>query len=279
MDRTRENYEELLTARALGALTEAEVAELEAAIDGDAELRATAREMDEAATLLALSVEPITPPAAVRNNILGSIRIGTAAPRRIEPATEKVAENVVEFPGRAAGRRRDWRTQFVGIAAVLIIAVLGVAVWMINRRANESAADNARLNQRLQQVEQDLNRERELRAMLASPDANLVALNGTNVTPAANAKFIYDRRTGRGMLMADKLPVPPAGKAYQLWYIVDGRPPIPAEVFKPDAGGHGEMKTMVPPESRGKATLAVTLENEGGAASPQGQMYLKGDAS
>jgi hypothetical protein len=81
------------------------------------------------------------------------------------------------------------------------------------------------------------------------------------------------------MLTAADLPPAPAGKAYQLWFIAEGKPPMPGSVFQPDARGHAEMHENIPPEGRTAAVFAVTLEPEGGTSAPTGEMYLKGSAS
>jgi anti-sigma-K factor RskA len=95
----------------------------------------------------------------------------------------------------------------------------------------------------------------------------------------ARARLTFDERTGRAMFMAADLPPAPAGKAYQLWFIAEGKPPMPGSVFQTDASGHAEMHDIVPPEGRHAAIFAVTLEPAGGTSTPTGEMYLKSSAS
>lgn len=273
MELTRENLEEMLAARALGALTDPEASQLETALAGDAELRALAVEMDEAAAMLAYAAEPIPPPPSVRERILSSTRIRTAVPRRVESAADGTPENVVAFPVRDADRPSLWRNRIAAIAAVLVIG-FAVITFIQLRRAADAASDLLKSNQRVQELEREVTHQRELRDLLASPDSSLVAMNGTEETPAANAKIVYDRKTGQALLVADKLPEAPPGKAYQLWFIVDGKP-IPSQVFKPGLDGRGEMRMQVPPEGRSNAIFAVTLEKEAGVLAPEGKIFLK----
>jgi anti-sigma-K factor RskA len=123
-----------------------------------------------------------------------------------------------------------------------------------------------------------LAREREEKAMLASPQALSMMLAGTNMAPQARAKLTFDRGTGRAMLFADGLPPAPAGKAYQLWFIA-GTHVMPGGVFKPDAQGRAVAHDQVPAEARGSAVFAVTLEPQGGVPAPTGEKYLLSAAS
>jgi hypothetical protein len=277
MELTRENYEELLAARALGALPDDDVRELEAAEAADDALRELGVELNDAAALLAYSVDPIEPPAALRSRILDSTRIRTAAPRRVESAATAGLgrpENVVPFPRRPSSNRAVWAKRIAVIAAMLLVVVFAGAILQQMRRAGEAAQALVQSNQRVQDLERQLNDERELREMLSDPNSSMMPLNSTGEAQAANAKFIYNRSTGRGMLLAEKMPMPPAGMAYQLWFIVDGKP-IPSQTFKPRNNGQGEMHTQMPVAGMDKATLAVTMEKETGVAQPEGKMYLK----
>jgi anti-sigma-K factor RskA len=106
-----------------------------------------------------------------------------------------------------------------------------------------------------------------------------MTLAGTEMATRARAKFVYDRKTGKAMLMADDLPPAPAGKAYQLWFIADGKPPMPGHVFNTNAAGHAEMRDQMPEEAMGATVFAVTLEPSNGVNAPTGPKYLLGAAS
>jgi hypothetical protein len=272
MDLTREQQEELLAGRALDALNSVELRKIETVMAGDAELLQLDAELDDAAATLALLAEPVPPPAALRERILASTRIRTAMPRRVESAGDG-SENVVNFPGKQRSQTTEWLKRGLAIAAMLLLVVSAGTIIRQVRRASEAASQLVRSNEKVQDLERQLTHEREIRDLLSNPNANVISLNGTAEMPTANAKFIFDRNTGKGMLLADKLPAAPAGQAYQLWFIVDGKP-IPSQVFKTRENGQGEMNAQVPPEGRAKATFAVTMEKESGAQQPEGKMYL-----
>jgi anti-sigma-K factor RskA len=114
--------------------------------------------------------------------------------------------------------------------------------------------------------------------LFTTPDARVTVLAGLDAAPRARATLAYDRRTGRTQLYTYNLPPAPVGKAYQLWFIADGRP-LPGKVFKTDAQGHASLRDQAPANLSDATVFAVTLEPEGGVSAPTGSMYLKGNAS
>ena len=123
-------------------------------------------------------------------------------------------------------------------------------------------------------------RERQMRdELIAAPDARVTELEGTSVAPQAHARFAYNRRTGRAMLFAYDLPPAPAGKAYQLWFISDGKPPLPGGTFTPDTKGRAMINEQVPDAGRNASAFSITLEPQPSASAPTGEKYLSSSAS
>ena len=89
-------------------------------------------------------------------------------------------------------------------------------------------------------------------------------LKGIDLGAGATASLAYDQN-GHAMLMANKLPNPPQGKAYQLWFIVGNKPPMPGKTFSPDNTGTGILKDQMPREALDSAIFAITMEPEGGS--------------
>jgi anti-sigma-K factor RskA len=105
----------------------------------------------------------------------------------------------------------------------------------------------------------------------------MTELKGTEFGAGAIAKLVYDNN-GRAMLMADKLPAAPEGKAYQLWFIVGNNPPMPGKTFVPDSEGKGVLKDQMPQAALNSAVFAITLEPAGGLPAPTGKIYLSSSA-
>jgi anti-sigma-K factor RskA len=87
---------------------------------------------------------------------------------------------------------------------------------------------------------------------------------------------LFDPEAGRGYLWVHALPPDPAGKDYQLWAIIDGKP-VSAGVFSVGTDGTALVPLAgVGPEHKVGA-FAVTLEPAGGVLEPTlSEMVLMG---
>jgi anti-sigma-K factor RskA len=239
-----DDYKEMIPAHALSALDTAEERALNEHLAGCAECRRDLAEWEATAASLALSVDPVEPSPKVRRKLLTQIQ------------SEKSVSNV--FPLRSP-QRNLWNSlgSLGQIAAVLIFAALIISVvvlWQQNRT---------------------LRQQNEVYQLLTAPGTRVAQLSGTAQASGATAKFAYDAN-GRALLIADGLPAAPAGKEYQLWYIVNNKP-VPGKTFAPDNSGRGLMKDQVPEAARKSAVFAITLEPTGGVAVPTGAIYLRGE--
>ncbi len=101
-----------------------------------------------------------------------------------------------------------------------------------------------------------------------------VALNGLEAAPDAAAKIFWMKNTGEVYVDPTNLPEAPAGKQYQLWAIVDGKPVDAGMILTTKKGNDYRIQKM---KSFGKAeAFAITLEKEGGNPTPMGDMYVMG---
>jgi anti-sigma-K factor RskA len=70
------------------------------------------------------------------------------------------------------------------------------------------------------------------------------------------------------LLIASNLPPAPAGKAYEMWIVPKGAPPIPAGLFNSDPQGVATHVWSQPVNLASAAAVAVTLEAAGGVPAP-----------
>jgi anti-sigma-K factor RskA len=269
-------YEELLTLEALGALGASEKPALDEHLGTCSACRAELAELRDAAGLLAHASTPAEPRAEVRARILDEIR------KDAKPASER-SSTVVPFRPRTAAS--PWSSLMRVAAAIAFIALL-VGVVVLWRRDARSQQEIARLSQQLNQQQEELARDRdaltrqgEALALFNMPGMKKMDLAGTQTAAAARATFVYDRDTGRAMLMTAGLPAAPPGMAYEVWFIPKGHSPMPGKTFTVDASGHAMMMDQVPMEARDNAVVAITLEPTGGSPSPTGSIYLSSPAS
>jgi anti-sigma-K factor RskA len=287
----------MIAAHALSSLEAAEARELETHLATCAECRAELDSWQDIAASLVYAAPLAEPSPELRSRILASVRAEDSAMQNLNPATgdgkvkgreslsSRTESNVVPFE-KPARRTRSTASTILAIAASLAFVAVALSLILLWTRYNAMRQEMTQLTDKLGRAQQELSRERETLArerqakeLITAPEARITALAGTELATRARAKFVYDRETGRAMLMADDLPPAPAGKAYQLWFIAEGKPPMPGRVFNTDAAGHAEMAEQLPEEARGANVFAVTLEPSGGVPAPTGAKYLLGTAS
>ncbi|HEV2799728.1 MAG TPA: anti-sigma factor [Pyrinomonadaceae bacterium] len=294
-----EEYKELIALEALDALERGadEQRALEAHLASCADCRAELRALSEAAASLAyVASTPEAPAPELRARILAAVKShpqDTPHGRHTKDGNSGGASGVSSSLSSGVSspeefeRRREAREVRVGrrllmfgsVAASIAVAALLVALAVLWQRNNQLRTELTRLSETVNRTQEELARTRADRELLAAPGAHTATLAGTKAAERARARLTFDAQTGRAMLMAADLPPAPAGKAYQLWFIAEGKPPMPGSVFRPDANGHAEMHETIPPEGRNASVFAVTLEPAGGVSAPTGEMYLKSSAS
>lgn len=110
-------------------------------------------------------------------------------------------------------------------------------------------------------------------AMIMKPGTKMVHLKGMGLSPESKGMVIWNTQDKQVYINSASLPMPPEGKQYQLWALVNGKP-VDAGVFNVREGSFvmQQMKDM--PEAQ---AFAVTLENAGGSEKPTMEaMYLMG---
>ena len=269
-----------MAAQALGALEAGESRSLENHLAECVECRTLSAKLDDTAAALAYSVEDGEPSPGVRARILEKITAETRTTGTPETGVsqQSAPSNVVPL---TKPTRSFFRTvlKYGAIAASIILAALIIATVLLWRQNQRMKIEIAELNENANRSQQELARERELVEAVTGPDATFLRLAGTDAAPRARARLAYDQYTGRAVLFAYDLPPAPPGKAYQLWFISEGRPPMPGRVFTTDAAGRAVMRDEVPASGRDAKIFAVTLEPEGGVQLPTGEKYLITPAS
>jgi anti-sigma-K factor RskA len=242
-----EDYKEMIPARALTALDAAEERALNEHLENCDECRKELEEWQATAATLAVVADPVEPSPKVRERILSEVR------------KELTTPEVIPFRSTS---RNIWRSfgSLGAMAAVVLITALIVGLVVLWR---ENAAIKDELAQKRQFVE-----------LATTPGAKVNELKGVDLGAGATATLAYDK-TGHAMLIADKLPSVPRGKAYQLWFIVGKNPPMPGKTFSPDSAGKGVLRDQMPTEVLDSVIFAITVEPERGSSAPTGPIYLR----
>ena len=244
-----EKYEDLIALEALEALDDAGRRELEQHLPTCAACRAARDETREAAALIGLASEPVTPPAHVRSRVMREIRPAPAA--------------------------RQW---WLPAAAVFLLVVAGISQLQVRKtrkdleRTSASVAELTRQNLEARQREAEL--ERKIDALTT---AKAFVLTGQEIAPSATARVFVNERERTALVFFQNLPSSPDDKSYQLWVIRADQPaPQSVGVFQVGPDGRATLGlTNLPVETEIKA-FALTLEPRGGVPSPTGAKYLVG---
>jgi anti-sigma-K factor RskA len=248
-----EQFAEDLALYALGSLAGAEKQAVEQHLASCAACRRELEQLRGDAALLALSATGPAPPARSRE------RFGAALATEPHPRTVR--------------RRRSF-FELVPILAAAVLILIAILLWRENvqvRRRLDYARNTFEQNRR------ESEQERELLALLRDPGAAHITLTAANQPPHPYANAVYDSRSGRLVFLAGSMAPLPAGKTYELWLIPkDGKAPMPAGLFKPDERGNAMVMNPPLPAGVEAKAFAVTIEPEGGRATPTMPIQMMG---
>ena len=273
-DMTCAEAAELAPAFVLGALGAAESDAVRRHLAECPELHAEMAELHSVVPALFEAVEPVAPPAGLKDRILAAAAADLAArhaaaaqPAAGQPATAPVAAQPrpVEVPRRGTDfgsvfRRPIWSA--VAIAAALAVVALGV--W------------NVQLRDQLTGLEAYRNDVVKVLDAAAQPGAQLAVL--TDPTggggPSGLAAVAADGSVA--MVMRDLKPTT-GTQVYEAWLI--GADQVPVAIGGFEVGGSGTASFVTTHAAMGKGVVvALTLEPQPGATAPTPPILAVGTA-
>jgi anti-sigma-K factor RskA len=244
---THEEIQQLAALDAISAASPEETAELRRHLQTCSDCRRAADEINEAAALIALSVDPVTPPPQVKQNVLNGAAAGFSRPAPV--------------------------TWWLSAAAAVLLVLWGWnAMQLRNAREEERA-----LRDEVTRLESDREKLSATIAALSGASTRTIRLAGQAVAPAASANVFLDPAQRRAFVFLHGLPANAGDKSYQLWIIrADQVAPQSAGVFNVDVGGNASLIVQNLPVDTTIKAIAVTLEPRGGVPAPTGEKYLVG---
>jgi hypothetical protein len=234
---------ELLALEAVGALSDAERAELDAAIEDRPDLRDELESLRAAALTMADAVsEP--PPPALRGRVLDAITTvpqEPALPSPATPAPEPVApEPVAPVVPITAARRHRWVRW--GAAAVAAAAV-AIGVLVVSPFGGDDAGDH-------------------IADVLGDPDARTIELTGE----LTGLRLVHSSSADATVLEGVGVTAPEGTNVFELWRLRDSAPEPIVREFRPDDDGRVEV--LIEGLDPGDDGFAVTEEPNGGSDNP-----------
>lgn len=269
----------LIPFYAVGILDPIEMELLRKHLDGGCSVcQAELSEFESLAGDLAMALEPVAPPARVRERLMRRIaddgpHLTLGKDRASVIQTPNPANDAMQI-SRSSSSGGDW---FRSMATAAVAAALAYFAASTAFQGHQTL-----LQKRLVQVESQLTEMQttqktteQMITLPRSPAMQVVTLQGTPDAPGAKADLFYDRARGVWYLYTTGLKPPGEKRAYELWFIA-GETKTRAGVFDVTPEGEGSLIAAVPPDL-GRITLAaVSDEPAGGSMQPTGKIRLAG---
>jgi anti-sigma-K factor RskA len=205
---------------------------------------------------------------ALRERVLAAVATETQEPPRRDRQV-----GIVQQP------RRPMRAFLPLAAAAVLVLAIGALALRLDLSRRELAGDLSRvqiLNVELQEQVKRFGAQTDLAlAILTASDMREIPLQGRESAVAAAARAYWSPARGL-LIVADRLPAPPAGRIYQVW-IIEGGQPVSAGLLDEEPGNRGMLIVTPPrPGTGASVTVAVTDEPPGGLPAPSGTIRLAG---
>lgn len=261
----------------LGALSAEESAEVRAMVLKYPELQ------DELNVLEAdmLEVAEFEVPETLNTSILdGALdRINNSESKKEEAKVIPIKKEIEKDIVKVSNDKTSFFKPLAIAASLLLLLSLGMNYSLFKQNLNRQS-QLADFNNKVEQLIED-NQNNTLKAselskqlqVLADASTSKVTLNGIEGKESALAVVFWNNKTKQTFVSVDNLPEPPKGMQYQLWALFDGVP-IDAGVFDVKEASQIQIAKNI----ENAQTFAVTLEEEGGKASPNlEQLYVIGN--
>jgi anti-sigma-K factor RskA len=299
MSEQRRITSEDLALFAMQLLSKEEAAEVAAYVAQSADARRELAEIQGDLAVYAHTVDLHSPPALVRERLMKQVaREKKAVPIDRPVVTETRTAEAPVPPGAiftesgalvpsylteeiepkrgAMGKVLPW----VGWA---LAAGLAVTTGMLYRErgAIREAMRGAMTTQAntIDRLTADVAAARQVTDTMTDSTAMRVTLTKGKTAPAPQGRATYVASKGTLVFLASNLEPLQPGKTYELWLIpaAAGGSPIPAGTFRPDERGNASV--IMPPLPKGVEAKAfgVTVEDEGGSATPTQPIILAGE--
>ncbi len=114
-------------------------------------------------------------------------------------------------------------------------------------------------------------------AAIRTPGTKTIVLESVGKVPDIQAIVFWDAANQKVFVDAASLPEPPEGKVYQLWWMSSLDPLTPFDAGTLDGYKENDQKVFAAKSAGEAVAFAITLEPEGGSATPTlAELYVLG---
>jgi anti-sigma-K factor RskA len=298
MSEPRRITSEDLALFAMQLLSKEETAEVAAYVAQSSDARRELAEIQGDLAIYAHTVDLHSPPVQVRERLMKQVAREKKTVPIDRPAAETRAPEVAVRPGtiftESGAIVPSYVTEEIAPQRGIASRVLPWVGWAVaaglalttgkfyhEREVMRESIRSATTAQasRLDELTAEVAAARQVMETLTDRSAMRVTLTKGKAAPVPQGKATYLASNGSLIFLASNLEPLQPGKTYELWLIpaVAGGSPIPAGTFRPDARGNATV--IMPPLPKGVEAKAfgVTVENEGGSATPTQPIILAGE--
>lgn len=247
---SHEDYQELISMYALGALSKTEREQLRQHLGECDACRAQYRQEQALAQLLAQAVEPVEPSRETKLKLFARVDADLAQEHaRAQAALPRVVK-------QAPPRRRWFAQPVFAFALVAALALLAIGGWMV---LNNLASPD----------------QQTIAAILNDPNVQRVALNGTPDAPNAWGEMFMVPGHSQAVLKVGGLQPLPPDKGYEFWFFRNGEPQ-PSDVFTVNGDGTTTILVRAKDKVENFQGWGVTIEPRAGVPKPTGPIVIVG---
>lgn len=278
---THSDFEEMVAAYAVGALDADDRRAFEAHLTSCRQCATELAALRKVTTGLAMSVEPVAPPADLKAR---TIARATGQPQAHRETTGQPAAPPPVSIVHVQEKRGSWA--WLAAAAAIVIAVgAGVYAWSLHNEltavrqlANDATSDATRLRAQLLSVRQESAKMAQTLNVLAAPDVVRVDLKGQGDLAAATALVYWSAAHGVLLQSGANLPALDRDHVLELWAVPPGADakPLAAGLFRVDQAGLVTVLAPPPTTFAAADAFAITVEPAAGSVQPTSPIILLG---
>ena len=290
MSEPRRITSEDLALFAMQLLPAEEMAEVAAYEEQSEDARRELAEIQGDLAMYAHTVEMQSPSAQARERLMKQIGREKKAIPIDRPVEDVAARSTNDEFGHAPGSlyaieeepKRGFAGKVLPWVGWAVAAGLAVTAGDLYKERETLRSAVTEQSSRIDHLTADQAAARQVLDAMTDSSALRVTLNVKGAPPAVpQGRATYVASKGTLIFTATNLEPLQPSKTYELWLIPAGagQNPIPAGTFRPDARGNAHV--IMPPLPKGVEAKAfgVTVEDEGGAATPTLPIILVGAAA
>jgi anti-sigma factor RsiW len=267
LNRAAHISQEDLALYSMQALSPEEQVEVHAHLQGCAACQGELREILAENALLALSVEQQPLPAGAQQRFMA--RIANTPQETAEAKALKSAPVPLRSEAKS-GFGFGWLGWVTAMVAIAVAAYFGNHSFQLEQQLNSDRTDIAQLSAQAARAE-------ELTDALTSPAAKQVTLTEAKQAAQPVGHATYLKSKGALIFVASNLHPLAPNKTYELWLIpANGKAPMPAGLFRPDATGSASVVLPQLPEGVEAKAFGVTIEEAQGSGTPTLPIVMSG---